>query len=135
MAYPNNFRYTTEHEWVATQSGSSKTARIGITDFAQHQLGDIVFVELPAVGTELVAGQAFGTVESVKAVSEVFAPVSGRVTAINADLVKSPELLNSDPHGAAWMVETELSDPAQATKLMDSAAYESFVAEQDAAAH
>jgi len=133
MAYPNTFRYTTEHEWVAPQAG--KAARIGITDFAQHQLGDIVFVELPAVGTELVAGQAFGTVESVKAVSEVFAPVSGRVTAINTDLVKSPELLNSDPHGAAWMVEAELSDPAQAAKLMDSGAYETFVAEQDAAAH
>lgn len=135
MAYPSNFRYTTEHEWVAPQSGPSKTARIGITDFAQHQLGDIVFVELPAVGTELVAGQAFGTVESVKAVSEVFAPVSGRVTAINAALVQSPELLNSDPHVAAWMVEVALSDPAQAAKLMDSAAYETFVAEQDAASH
>ncbi|HUX66724.1 MAG TPA: glycine cleavage system protein GcvH [Terriglobales bacterium] len=133
MAYPTNFRYTTEHEWVAAPAAGAKSARFGITDFAQHQLGDIVFVELPQVGASLVAGQAFGTVESVKAVSEVFAPVSGRVTAINADLVKSPELLNSDPHGAAWMIEAELSDPAQSAKLMDSAAYEAFLAQQEAA--
>jgi len=129
MAYPNDYRYTSEHEWVAPQGGQ---ARIGITDFAQKQLGDIVFVELPAVGAELVAGQAFGTVESVKAVSEVFAPVSGKVTAVNAALAQSPELINTDPHGNAWMVAVELSDPAQAGKLMDRAAYEKFVAEEEA---
>lgn len=129
MAYPSDFRYTTEHEWVAPQGA---TAKIGITDFAQKQLGDIVFVELPAVGSELVAGQAFGTVESVKAVSEIFAPVSGQVTAVNDALVKTPELLNTDPHGAAWMVTIRPSDPAQAAKLMDSSAYDKFTAEAEA---
>lgn len=130
MAYPNDFRYTTEHEWVAPHGQSAK---IGITDFAQGQLGDIVFIELPTVGAELVAGHAFGTVESVKAVSEVFAPVSGKVTAVNATLASAPELLNQDPHGAAWLVEAELADPGQLTKLMDRAGYEKFVAEQEAA--
>lgn len=128
MAYPSDYRYTTEHEWVAPKG---KTARIGISDFAQNQLGDIVFVELPAVGAELVKGQAFGTVESVKAVSEIFAPVSGKVTAVNTDLANSPELLNRDPHGAAWLVEAELSDASQAAQLMDGAAYEKFVSEQE----
>lgn len=129
MAYPQGFRFTKEHEWVAVDG---KTAKIGISDFAQNQLGDIVFVELPPVGAELTAGAAFGTVESVKAVSEVFAPISGRVTAINEALAKSPELLNQDPHGAAWLIQAEVSDPAQASKLMDTAAYEKFVAEQEA---
>jgi glycine cleavage system H protein len=129
MGYPNDYRYTTEHEWVAPRG---KTAKIGITDFAQKQLGDIVFVELPPLGAELVAGQAFGTVESVKAVSEVFAPVSGKVVAVNSDLAKSPELINQDPHGGAWMVEAELSDPSQANRLMDTAAYEKFTAEAEA---
>jgi len=128
MAYPGDYRYTPEHEWVAPKGA---TARIGISDFAQHQLGDIVFVELPAVGAELIKGQAFGTVESVKAVSEIFAPVSGKVTAINAELVKSPELLNRDPHGAAWLIEAELSQPAQAAELMDAAAYEKFLSDQE----
>ncbi len=129
MSYPSDYRYTTEHEWVAPKG---KTARIGITDFAQHQLGDIVFVELPPVGTPLVAGQAFGTVESVKAVSEVFSPVSGKIVAINEALVKSPELINQDPHGTAWMVEAELDGEVPA-KLMDTKAYEQFVAEAEAA--
>ncbi|MGH9488694.1 MAG: glycine cleavage system protein GcvH [Terriglobales bacterium] len=131
MPYPNNFRYTKDHEWVAA---SGKTAKVGISDFAQHQLGDIVFVELPAIGAELKAGDALGTVESVKAVSEVYAPLSGKVKAINDGLVKSPELINQDPHGAAWMVELELSDPAEASKLMDAPAYEKFVAEAEAEA-
>lgn len=129
MAYPSDYRFTSEHEWVAL---SGRAATLGISDFAQKQLGDIVFVELPAVGTELVAGQAFGTVESVKAVSEVFAPISGKVTAINESLATSPELLNSDPHGAGWLIKAEVSDPGQAGKLMDSAAYEKFVAEEEA---
>ncbi|HXR96397.1 MAG TPA: glycine cleavage system protein GcvH [Terriglobales bacterium] len=128
MSYPANFRFTPEHEWVATDGAQAK---VGITDYAQKQLGDIVFVELPAVGTELVAGQAFGTVESVKAVSEIFAPVSGTVSAINSTLVQSPELLNSDPHGAAWMVEVKVTGKAN-DKLMDAAAYEKFVAEEEA---
>ncbi len=126
MAYPSNYRYTKEHEWVAP---NGKTAKVGISDFAQNQLGDIVFVELPAVGAELKAGDALGTVESVKAVSEVYAPVAGKVKAINDELAKKPELLNQDPQGAAWMVELELSDPAEVNKLMDAPAYEKFVAE------
>jgi len=129
MAYPQGFRFTKEHEWVAIEG---KSAKIGISDFAQNQLGDIVFVELPPVGAELTAGTAFGTVESVKAVSEVFAPISGKVTAVNEALAKSPELLNQDPHGAAWLIQAEASDPGQAAKLMDTAAYEAFVAEQEA---
>ncbi|MGH9519784.1 MAG: glycine cleavage system protein GcvH [Terriglobales bacterium] len=129
MAYPKDFRYSREHEWLALQGDAAK---IGITDFAQHQLGDIVFVELPAVGAELVAGQAFGTVESVKAVSEVFSPISGKVTAINEALAKSPEKLNQDPHGAAWLIQASVSDPGPAAKLMDAAAYEKFVAEEEA---
>lgn len=128
MEYPSNYRYTSEHEWVAP---AGATAKVGISDFAQQQLGDIVFVELPALGSQLTAGQSLGTVESVKAVSEVFAPVSGKVKAINEALVKSPELLNQDPHGAAWMVEVELSDPSQLAKLMDAAAYTQFVAEAE----
>lgn len=126
MAYPSNYRYTKEHEWVAP---NGKTAKVGISEFAQNQLGDIVFVELPAVGAELKAGDALGTIESVKAVSEVYAPVAGKVKAINEELAKKPELINQDPHGAAWMVELELSDPAEASKLMDAPAYEKFVAE------
>lgn len=126
MAYPSNYRYTKEHEWVAPDG---RTAKVGISDFAQNQLGDIVFVELPAVGAELKAGDALGTVESVKAVSEVYAPVAGKVKAINEELAKKPELINQDPHGAAWMVELELSDPADANQLMDAPAYEKFVAE------
>lgn len=129
MAYPSNLRYTSEHEWIALDG---RQARIGITDFAQHQLGDIVFVELPQVGAELVAGQAFGTVESVKAVSEIFSPVSGKVTAINEALAKSPELLNQDPHGAAWLIAAEVADPAPVAKLMDAAAYDKFTAEEAA---
>lgn len=129
MAYPSNYRFTKEHEWVAV---NGKTAKIGISDFAQHQLGDIVFVELPAVGAELKTGESLGTVESVKAVSEVFAPVGGKVIARNEALAQSPELINQDPHGAAWMVEIELADPGEAGKLMDTAAYEQFVAEADA---
>ncbi|MGH9484095.1 MAG: glycine cleavage system protein GcvH [Terriglobales bacterium] len=130
MAYPSNYRYTKEHEWVAP---NGKTARVGISDFAQNQLGDIVFVELPVVGAELKAGDALGTVESVKAVSEVFAPVGGKVKAVNDELAKKPELINQDPHGAAWMVELELSDPNAANQLMDTPAYEQFIASAEAA--
>lgn len=129
MGYPSNYRYTKEHEWVAA---NGKTAKIGISDFAQQQLGDIVFVELPAVGAELKAGESLGTVESVKAVSEVFAPVGGKVIAVNEKLAKAPELINQDPHGAAWMVEIEMSNSGDAGKLMDGAAYEKFVAAAEA---
>lgn len=127
MSYPADYRYTHQHEWISAPSGGE--ASIGITDYAQQQLGDLVFVELPAVGTELKAGASFGTVESVKAVSEVFAPASGRVTAVNADLAKTPELLNQDPHGRGWLIKAKLSSPAEIETLMDGAAYEKFVSE------
>ncbi len=128
MSYPKNYRYTAEHEWVAAPENGR--ARIGITDYAQHALGDIVFVELPAAGAHLEAGQPLGTVESVKAVSEVFAPVSGTVTAVNTSLSAHPELINQDPHAGAWMVEVQLDDAAPLDKLMDATRYEAFIAEE-----
>src|SRR5262249_17726083 len=105
MAYPANFRYTKEHEWVDVKGD---TATIGITDYAQSELGDVVFVEMPKVGTKIEAGKSFGTVESVKAVSEIYAPASGEVTETNGDLQNTPEKLNSDPHGAAWLIKVKL---------------------------
>jgi glycine cleavage system H protein len=125
--YPAGYRYTKEHEWVSVE-GAAGT--IGITDYAQAELGDVVFVELPKVSTQLKAGQSLGTVESVKAVSEIFSPVSGEVTETNAVLSDSPEKINSDPHGAAWLVKIRLSDPKEVSNLMDSAAYQSYIAEK-----
>src|SRR5215831_3508190 len=118
MAYPANFRYTKEHEWVNTEGG---VATIGITDYAQSELGDVVFVELPKVGTKLETGKSFGNVESVKAVSEIYAPAAGEVTSANAELANKPELLNSDPHGAGWLVKIRLANPADVSGLMDDA--------------
>jgi glycine cleavage system H protein len=126
MAYPPEFKYTKEHEWLAVEGA---TGTIGITDFAQNSLGDIVFVELPKVGAELVAGKTFGTVESVKAVSDLYAPVSGTVTEINTGLATSPEKVNSDPH-TAWMVKITLTNPAEAAALLSVAEYEKFIAEE-----
>jgi len=119
MAYPPEFKYTKEHEWLT----------IGITDFAQNSLGDIVFVELPKIGAALTAGKTFGTVESVKAVSDLYAPVSGTVTAINEELATSPEKVNSEPH-SAWMVKINLTDPAEIANLLSVADYEKFIAEE-----
>ena len=129
--YPSDYRYTKEHEWIKV---SGNIGTIGITDYAQHELGDVVFVELPAVGATITAGQVFGTVESVKAVSEIFAPVSGEVTEANTALTASPETLNSDPHGAAWLIKTKLSNPGEVSSLMDAAAYEAFISEKEASA-
>lgn len=126
MAYPTDFKYTKEHEWIKVDGS---TGTIGITDHAQNSLGDIVFVELPRVGTELKAGSSFGTVESVKAVSDLFAPVSGTVTEINSDLSTSPEKVNSDAH-SAWMVKVALKDPSEVNGLLSAADYEKFVAEE-----
>ena len=126
MAYPPEFKYTKEHEWLAVEG---TTGTIGITDHAQSSLGDIVFVELPKVGTELTAGKTFGTVESVKAVSDLFAPVSGTVVAINGELATSPEKVNSAPH-SAWMVKITLSNPAEAAALLSVEDYEKFIAEE-----
>jgi glycine cleavage system H protein len=125
--YPKDYRYTKEHEWI---KADGTTGTIGITDYAQHELGDVVFVELPKIGTNLKAGQSLGTVESVKAVSEIFMPVSGEVTETNAALADAPEKINSDPHGAAWLIKVRLADPKEVASLMDAAAYEAYIAEK-----
>jgi len=125
MAYPANYRYTKEHEWVDAADG---VAKIGITDYAQGELGDVVFVELPAVGTQLIIGKSLGTVESVKAVSEIYAPASGEVLEANAELQNKPETINTDPHGAAWLVRLKLANPTELDSLMDGPAYESYIA-------
>lgn len=126
MAYPTDRKYTREHEWIQVNGGS---AAIGITDYAQQSLGDIVFVEAPKVGSELTAGKSFGTVESVKAVSDLFAPASGTVTEVNGDLATSPEKVNKDAHGS-WMVKISLKDPSELNALLSAADYEKFVAEE-----
>jgi len=129
--YPSDFRYTKEHEWIKV---SGDAGAIGITDYAQHELGDVVFVELPAVGSKIITGQVFGTIESVKAVSEIYAPVSGEVTEANAALTGNPELVNSDPHGTAWLIKIKLANPAEVSGLMDAVAYQAFIAEKEASA-
>ncbi|GAB2970422.1 glycine cleavage system protein GcvH [Amycolatopsis acidiphila] len=126
MSAPEELRYTEEHEWVATRSGDS--VRVGITEYAQDQLGDVVFVELPEVGRQLGAGDTLGEVESTKSVSELFAPVDGEVTAVNGAVVDSPELINSDPYGEGWLVEIKVSDPAAVEGLLDSDAYQALTA-------
>lgn len=123
---PAELKYSKEHEWVRVQDNQ---AWIGITDFAQDELGDIVFVELPEAGTELDANQTFGTVESVKTVSDLFAPVSGKVTKVNADLADSPELVNESPYDKGWMVVVELANTSDVEALLDAAGYEKFIAE------
>lgn len=126
MAYPNDRKYTKEHEWLKMEGN---TGIIGITDYAQSSLGDIVFVEMPKVGATLAAGKSLGTVESVKAVSDIYSPVSGTVTAVNQELATAPEKVNSDAHGA-WMVKVTLSNPGEANGLLSAADYEKFVAEE-----
>jgi len=122
--YPENFRYTKEHEWVSVDGD---TGTVGITDHAQSELGDIVYVDLPKVGAQIEQGKSLGSVESVKAVSDIYSPVSGEVTAINTDLADHPENLNTDPHGNAWLVKIRLSDPGQVQNLMGAADYQSYV--------
>lgn len=126
MAYPADFKYTKEHEWIKVDG---KNATIGITNYAQESLGDIVFVELPKTGAELNAGKTFGSVESVKAVSDLFAPASGTVTAVNGDLATSPEQINKDAHGS-WMLKMTLKDPGELSGLLSAADYEKFVSEE-----
>jgi glycine cleavage system H protein len=128
MAYPANYRYTNQHEWI---DAKGDVATIGITDYAQHELGDVVFVELPKPGAKITAGKSFGTVESVKAVSEIYAPVSGEVVEANAELHNTPEKINSDPHGEAWLIKVRLSNPAEIKSLMDAPAYETFIADKN----
>lgn len=122
--YPENFRYTKEHEWVRVEG---EMGTIGITDHAQEELGDIVYVDLPKVGTRVEQGKSLGSVESVKAVSDIYAPVSGEVMEINGSLADAPEKLNEDPHGAAWLVKVRLAAPAEAEGLMSAADYEEYV--------
>jgi glycine cleavage system H protein len=122
--YPADYRYSKDHEWIRV---TGDTGTIGITDYAQKQLGDVVFLELPEVGRRLAAGDIFGTVESVKAVSELLSPVAGEVTEVNSALTQGPEAVNTDPHGAAWMIKIKLEDAGSVSELMDPAAYESYV--------
>ncbi len=126
MAYPSNYRYTKEHEWLDV---SGNIGTVGITDYAQNTLGDIVFVELPKIGDAVTGGKTFGSVESVKAVSDLYSPISGTVTAINEELSTSPDKINDDAH-TAWIIKVELSDPSQVGSLLDAAAYEAFIAEE-----
>ncbi len=118
--FPNDRRYTKEHEWVKVDGGS---ATVGITDFAQHELGDIVYVELPEIGRAVASGEALGTIESVKAVSELYAPVSGTITEVNKLLSDKPESINLDAHGTGWICKLTLSKPSELDALMDAAAY------------
>lgn len=125
--YPTDYRYTKEHEWVKLDGA---TGTVGITDYAQHELGDVVYVELPKPGARLEAHQSFGTVESVKAVSEIYSPVSGEVLEVNAALSSEPEKINQDPHGAAWLIRIKLANPKEADALMDAPAYQNYIAEK-----
>ena len=126
MTYPANYKYTKEHEWIDV-NGARGT--VGITDYAQNSLGDIVFVDLPKVGDSIEAGKSFGSVESVKAVSDLFAPVSGKVTAVNDTLKDAPEKINSDAN-TTWMLKVQLSDPKQVETLLSAADYEKFTSEE-----
>jgi len=126
MNYPSSLKYTKDDEWLKIEGD---TGVVGITDYAQNALGDIVFVELPKVGAEITSGKPFGTVESVKAVSELFAPANGTVTAINEELANAPEKVNQDPYGA-WLIKIKLKDTGEASKLMSSADYEKYASER-----
>ena len=121
-AVPDDLKYTAEHEWVRVDA-AGKSIRIGITDFAQQSLGDVVYVSLPAIGTSVAIGEAFGEVESTKSVSDLYAPVSGTVVGRNSDLDDNPELINADPYGGGWIVEIEVSDEDQLADLLDPVAY------------
>jgi glycine cleavage system H protein len=123
MAYPAGYKYTKDHEWIELNGDRGK---VGITDYAQQQLGDVVFLELPEVGAKLTAGQSFGTIESVKAVSELYAPVSGEVVDVNAALKQKPEAVNTDPH-TSWMVVIKLADPTETSSLLDASTYEAAI--------
>ncbi len=126
MAYPSDYKYTKEHEWIKVEDG---TGTVGITDHAQEALGDIVYVDLPKPGSEITAGKTFGTVESVKAVSDLYAPVSGTVTAVNEELATTPENVNKNAH-SAWMIKLKIKDAGELKSLLSAADYEKFVQEE-----
>ena len=126
MAYPATYRYTKEHEWFEAEG---KIGKVGITDYAQNTLGDIVFVDLPKVGSSLEKGKVFGSVESVKAVSDLYSPITGTVTEVNEELATAPEKINTDAHGA-WLLKVELADPKEVDGLLNAADYENFVKEE-----
>ncbi len=126
MPYPANYRYTREHEWISVEGN---IGAIGITDYAQNSLGDIVYVDAPKLGDTVTANATFGSVESVKAVSDLYSPVSGKVTAVNEALKTEPDKINQDAHGT-WIIKVELSNPSEVAGLLDAAAYEAFVAEE-----
>jgi glycine cleavage system H protein len=126
MPYPTDYRYTKEHEWISVDGAIGS---IGITDYAQNSLGDIVYVDAPKIGDPVSAGATFGSVESVKAVSDLFCPVTGKVTAVNEELKTAPDKINQDAHGT-WIIKVELADPSELAKLLDAAAYEAFIAEE-----
>ena len=128
MAYPANYRYTREHEWIALDGA---IGTVGITDYAQNSLGDIVYVDAPKVGDAVTANATFGSVESVKAVSDLYSPVTGTVTEVNESLKTEPDKINAAPHDT-WIIKVELSDPSQVEKLLDAAAYEAFISEETA---
>jgi glycine cleavage system H protein len=127
MNVPKELRYSTEHEWVGVEDG---IARVGITDYAQDQLGDVVYVELPEVDTAVQKEEPFGVIESVKAVSDIFSPVSGTVVEVNIDLPSSPEMVNDDPYGDAWMIRIQISEPDELEDLMDAEEYLAFVEQE-----
>ncbi|MBZ5669365.1 MAG: glycine cleavage system protein GcvH [Acidobacteriia bacterium] len=127
--YPPEFLYTKEHEWIRVDES---VGTIGITEYAQKELGDVVFVELPKPGDHVTASESFGTVESVKAVSEIYSPVSGEVTAVNSKLQNNPEILNADPHGDAWLVRVRLADRGEIDKLMTADEYEAYIQQKKA---
>ena len=125
METPDNLKYSSEHEWLAP---NGKTAKVGITGYAAEHIGDIVFVELPKVGSSVTAGSSFGVIEAVKSVSELFAPVSGKVVAINERVTKEPELVTAEPYGAGWLIEIEMSNDGEISALKDAAAYRDLIA-------
>jgi len=125
MSFPDNLRYTKDHEWVKQEKDN--VFLVGITEYAQRELGDIVYVEVETIGKSMEAGEVFGTVEAVKTVSDLFLPVSGTITELNPALANAPDLVNSDPYGKGWMIRLTVNDPAGVAKLLDAAAYESLV--------
>ena len=124
MNFPDNLKYTTEHEWIRIEG---KFGWIGITDYAQSELGDVVFVEIPAAGSKIEKGKSFGTIEAVKAVSDLFAPVTGEIAEVNADVKDHPEIVNKDPYGNGWMVKISITNPAEVNALLDVQAYKSLI--------